>query len=148
MDTCRVTPGCTNPIENKDTGACASCGAALRKAERIATKVIQKSLDRRDNPIKKVSDKMIALMIRYTKQKARWIKGKYCVVYSERRATEVHHSKGREGYADEWAKDHDVPLLLDERWWTPCSAEGHRYIEKHRKWAEEKGFTLSRSEKL
>lgn len=148
MSTCRVTPGCENPIENQDTGACASCGAALRKATRIAKKIIKKSTQQfKRTPIKKVSAKMASELQAYFKQKRRWIKGKFCVVYPDQPATTVHHMKGREGYADQWARDHGVTLLRDERFWLPASLDGHRYIEDRRAWAEEKGFTLSRSEK-
>lgn len=155
MSTCRVTPGCTNPIENQDTGACASCGAAMRKADRIATATIKKAIEKskslfpkQQTPIKKVSKKMSTLLGRYSAEKLLWIRGKRCAVYPDQPATTIHHMKGREGYADQWARDHDVPLLLDKRYWLPASLEGHRYIENNRAWAEEKGFTLSRSEKI
>lgn len=144
MSTCRVTPGCTNPIENQDTGACASCGAAIRKAERQHHKDAQK----KRTPIKKVSSKLSKLQGQYSAEKLLWIRGKRCVVYPDKPATTIHHAKGREGYADQWARDNDVPLLLDKRYWIPASLEGHRFIEENRAWAEEQGFTFSRSEKI
>lgn len=154
--TCRVTPGCMNPIENQDTGACASCGAAMRKAERMATSIIKRELEKRKEQrlpkqpreIKKVSKKMADLMVRYVQQKKKFLQGKFCAVFPDKPAITIHHMKGREGYADKWARDNDIPLLLDERYWFPASLEGHRFIEENRAWAEENGYTLSRSEKI
>ena len=59
-------------------------------------------------------------------------------------ATDIHHMQGREGYADEWARENEMPLLLDERFWLPVSREGHLKITADSKWASENGFTFLR----
>lgn len=38
----------------------------------------------------------------------------------KRKANTVEHTKGRAGFADDWAREQNLPLLLDERFWEPC----------------------------
>lgn len=46
---------------------------------------------------------------------------KYCFVEGcKRLAKTVEHRKGRKGFADDWARINDVPLLLDTRFFAPC----------------------------
>jgi endogenous inhibitor of DNA gyrase (YacG/DUF329 family) len=71
---------------------------------------------------------------------------KYCRV-NRSVATQVHHMMGKIGYADDWARDNDIPLWLDVRWFLPVSHEGHREIEENPEWAKEKGFSLDRLKK-
>lgn len=59
---------------------------------------------------------------------------------------EVHHAKGRRGYADQWAKDNDVPLLLDKRFWKAVHHDAHEVIEKNPKWAKKHGYSYDRLE--
>lgn len=56
----------------------------------------------------------------------------WCAVFPEKRATTVHHPKGRGIYLN------DVSL------WVPASMEGHTKIELNPEWARENGFTQSR----
>lgn len=125
------------PIENRDTGECASCGAARRKAERMRASEIGK-------PISKVSAKMGANLSKYAAKKAKWIRGKKCAVHPELPAEDIHHMVGRVGYADEWARENDVPLLIDERFWLPVSRIAHQRITDNPKWANENGYSYLR----
>lgn len=36
------------------------------------------------------------------------------------RADTIEHTMGRKGYADQWARDNNITLLLDIRFWKPC----------------------------
>ncbi|WP_278494881.1 hypothetical protein [Chryseobacterium arthrosphaerae] len=36
------------------------------------------------------------------------------------RADTIEHTMGRRGYADQWARDNNISLLLDVRFWKPC----------------------------
>ncbi|WP_347219335.1 hypothetical protein [Chryseobacterium sp.] len=36
------------------------------------------------------------------------------------RADTVEHSMGRRGFADQWARDNNISLYLDVRFWRPC----------------------------
>ena len=150
MGTCIVTPGCTNPIENQDTGACSSCGRALRKAEEQEVKELeklknaQKTGKLKQQKIAPVSEKMAKLLSQYSKEKKEWIKDKRCVVYPDQLATTIHHAMGRIGFADQWARDNNVPLLLDKRHWIPASLEGHTWIETHPEESKKKGWSKDR----
>lgn len=35
-------------------------------------------------------------------------------------STTIEHRKGRKGFADQWAKDNNVSLYLDQRFWSGC----------------------------
>lgn len=60
--------------------------------------------------------------------------------------SDIHHKKGRSinSYADQWAKDNDIPILIDPRFFLGVSREGHQWIETHPKQARELGYTLTR----
>ena len=143
---------CGGIIENPDTGLCASCAKALRKAKLAAGK-----------PKKVTKLKKSRKRIRPASSKLSYYRGLYseirkwfleqnpnCAVFPDLQATEVHHSKGRShtAYADQWAIDNDMPLLIDARWFIPVSAEGHQKIEKNPDWARERGFTDTRMNTL
>lgn len=59
-------------------------------------------------------------------------------------ASEIHHKMGRMGYADDWAVENNIPLLIDERFFLAVSRKGHRKIEENPKWAKENGYSLNR----
>lgn len=63
-------------------------------------------------------------------------------------ARQIHHMKGRQGYADEWARENKISLLIDRRYMLPVSDEGHRKIELNPAWAKEMGYSLSRLAKV
>jgi hypothetical protein len=123
------------PLER--SGMCASCAAAMRKAERMKATEPGK-------PIEKVGKGMQNKLRAYAVKKARWIKGKKCAVYPSQPATEIHHMMGRVGYADEWARENDMPLILDERFWLPVSHEAHVKITNDSKWAWENQYSFKR----
>lgn len=133
-----IIDGCTHRQENEDTGLCASHNRAMRKAENIKIKTKPKQ-------IAKVSGKLAAALKVYSKKAEVWLRDKRCAVWPSEKATEVHHKMGRVGYADEWARQHDIPLLIDERYWLPVSREGHVKITKQSKWAIERGFSILRT---
>lgn len=66
----------------------------------------------------------------------------YCAVFPQKKSAQVHHLRGRNGYADQWARERGVSLLLDVRWWAAVSAEGHQWLHSHPKEAREKGWLL------
>jgi hypothetical protein len=141
---CKITEGCSNPIENSDIGSCASCGRALRKKEAEALKP-KKPI----KPIKPATTKLAKARLEYIKRKKVWIVDKMCAVYPKLVATQIHHKISREHnqYADDWARERGIPLLLDERHWLAVSAEGHKKIEEHPVWAKIRGFSIDRLSK-
>lgn len=57
---------------------------------------------------------------------------RFCFIHGcTARATTIEHTKGREGYADDWAWDNDVPLLLDQRHWQPCCWNHNLELERN-----------------
>jgi len=102
----------TRPIENRDTQMCATCGNQSRKAERNALKPKKKP-----KAIKRISDKRKDEGVIYSQKRLAFLEGKECAVNEGFEATEIHHMKGRQGYADQWAKDRGITLYLDERYW-------------------------------
>lgn len=48
-----------------------------------------------------------------------------------KKADTIEHTKGRKGYADKDARENDIPLLLDERFWQPCCGEHNLEFENN-----------------
>ncbi len=47
------------------------------------------------------------------------------------KANTIEHTKGRKGYADEFARLNDIPALLDERFWKPCCLKHNLEFESN-----------------
>jgi len=60
--------------------------------------------------------------------------------------SDIHHKKGRVGYADEQAKKEGITLLIDIRYWMAVSRKGHDYIETHPTEALANEWSLSRKD--
>ncbi len=135
---------CGNPSENLETGDCASCGADKRKDERNAKKIKEAKKFRKRIP--KFSQKRLKEIPDYAKESKEFLKDKRCAVIPQLPATEIHHMKGRIGYADEWARQNNVTLLMDKHYWLPVSRPGHIKVELNPAWAREMGFSMDRSE--
>jgi hypothetical protein len=127
---------CGNICEGS-TDQCATHNALDRKAARLR-------MPEDSKPIAKVSENQGKLLQIYNRKRKVWIKGKKCAVFPNLLATQVHHMLGRVGYADEWARENNIPLLLDERFWLPTSDEGHDMITENSAWAWENGFSFKR----
>lgn len=78
---------CGNVVENRDTGLCASCAHADRRAAKIKPKVIQ--------PIKKVTQKRANELKEYPKLKKEYISHhpecEVKIIGCLRKANEIHH---------------------------------------------------------
>lgn len=46
-----------------------------------------------------------------------------------RQANTIEHTKGRKGFADEWARLNNISLLLDQRFWKPCCIQHNLELE-------------------
>ncbi len=130
--------------ENLESGDCASCGADKRKEERNEKKVKEAKKFRKRIP--KFSKKRLNEMPIYFNESKEFLKGKRCAVFSEFPATEIHHMRGRIGFADQWARENNITALMDKRYWLPVSRPGHWKIELNPSWAREMGFSMERSE--
>jgi len=146
---------CGKPIENRDTGLCASCAKLQRKAEQTAAKDAnnlaikllkqqkKNSLPRKS--VSKVSAKRKAENPVYSARRVIFLEGKQCAVYPDLKATEIHHQAGRRGYIDQYAYENKISAFLDERYWLAVSEAGHIKIEADTIWAKDKGFSIVRS---
>lgn len=85
--------------------------------------------------VKKVSDKMRDLKAEYNFERKLYLakpENKTCFVNGcARVANTVEHTKGRKGFADKWARDMDVPLMLDQRFWKPCCLKHNLEFESN-----------------
>jgi hypothetical protein len=86
--------------------------------------------------IRKTSARQRKRNAEYTIVRAEFLsEHKWCAVYSYRRATEVHHIRGRTG-----------PLLTDKRGFLAVSFEGHRWIDNNRQQAQKNGWLATKGE--
>lgn len=46
-------------------------------------------------------------------------------------STTIEHRKGRIGYADDWAMENNITLLLDKRFWAGCCHEHNLELERN-----------------
>lgn len=131
--------GCENtftPFKTTDKYCSFSCAKSNQKSQK---KVY--------TPIKKKSDKRKKQEAIYLKKRADFLnkkENKKCPVFPNLPTTDVHHKKGRVGFADAWARHNGINLYLDERFWLAVSRKGHQKIENNPIWAKEKGFSLDR----
>jgi len=112
------------PIENKDTSLCATCNRKSRVAE--------------DRDLYPKTRKMFL---------EHAVKNNFTCPITGRPITmndDVHHKMGRVGFADEWARENDISLILDVRFFLAVTREGHQWIELHPEAAKAKGYSLSR----
>jgi hypothetical protein len=118
------------PVENQDTGECASCGASRRKAERQASKVKVVA------PVKKVSAKRASQTKEYLKLRREYMETHPCceVVECHARSKELHHMGGREN-----------ELLLNTDLFLAVCVEHHHKITTDSKWALENGYSVLRT---
>tara|TARA_R100000808_G_scaffold2016_1_gene8529 strand:+ start:4813 stop:5112 length:300 start_codon:yes stop_codon:yes gene_type:complete len=88
---------------------------------------------KRPNPI---SAKRREQMKLYKDRRVAYLaENKRCAVFPQRKATDVHHMRGRAGR-----------LYLCEDYWLPVSREGHDKIHKSPEWARSKGFLCLKGE--
>jgi len=136
-----IEPECGKPVENQDTGLCASHSAALRKADRTSLK--------EKKPINKVSEKRKDLNQVYAQRKAKYLfdhphceyHGKDC------KGGSLHHMGGRSGYIDDYAREHDIPALIDDRYFMNLCQTIHDWATENSREAIEKGISVSRTAK-
>ncbi|OQB12772.1 MAG: hypothetical protein BWY15_02066 [Firmicutes bacterium ADurb.Bin193] len=145
--------GCGKMAEGT-TSYCATHNYLRRREEKKARKDAERLAKRLAapkkiySPPKKVSQKQKEKNAEYSAERKEWLIGKKCVVFPEKDATTVHHGKGRIGYADDWARQKGITLLMDKRYWIPASMEGHEYIERNPDTAKREGWSWSRLENL
>ena len=99
--------------------------------------------------IRKVSTKQAKRNTLYSKQRIEFLaENPKCAMKVDSRclgnANTVQHTKGRVGYADQWARDNDIWLINDVRFFLPACWPCHSYAEEHPNEAKEKGWAITR----
>lgn len=87
--------------------------------------------------------------VKYLKVKNEFLnkpENKRCRVNPKKAAVDVHHMKGRKGYADQESKERGIKLLWDVRFFLPVSRTAHTQIEDNPEWAKDKGYSLTRTD--
>ena len=131
-------PGCSQIAT--DGIHCGTHGRMFRKSIQEENKP-----PKQFKPIAKMSKRLVKETRKYNNDHDEFLRGKFCAVYPFQIATQVHHMKGRKGYADKWARARGITLLNDKRYWLPVSDDGHDWINNNHAEAVERGFCLPRN---
>lgn len=105
---------------------------------------------KKTKPINKVSAKQYSLNKQYSKLRIEFLllpENQICPI-TGKQTTDVHHKKGRKGFADQWAKDNNIPLIIDVRFFIALSREGHDFVENNPNWAYENEYSIRRNQNL
>lgn len=63
---------------------------------------------------------------------------KYCFIKGcDKLATTIEHTRGRKGYADDWARDQKITLYIDIRFWQPCCFAHNGELENNPELSQE-----------
>jgi hypothetical protein len=131
---------CQGYVPLERNGNCASCNSFIRKAaKKKAPKPAKKPA--------KVSDKKRNELDQYTILREAFLLRKWCFVHGKPcLPTQVHHQKGRVGFADEQMREKGISLLLDVRYWIPVCEKAHADITENSDWAIEQGYSFKRTD--
>lgn len=101
---------------------------------------------KKPKPIPKVSVKRKIENLKYSALRIEFLgkkENKICPI-TKQPTTEVHHMAGRIGFADEWARLNNIPLLIDVRYFLAVSRNGHRWIEENPVEAKKMRYSVDR----
>ena len=144
--TCQHHEGCHRPIENRDTGLCASHNKEARKPvkEQKPRKALKPKSDKRKN-LDKIYSEIRRIHLEQHPN---------CGVCGLPASDSIHHMRGREGYADDYARENDIPLLIDDRFFLSIHSYNihprfgvscHRWVEDHPEQAKQMEFSYKRT---
>ena len=95
----------------------------------------KKSEPKEKKPIPKVSAKRKIENREYTIKRLQFLaqpENQRCFIeVCKNRADTIEHTMGRKGFADDWARENNVSLLLDVRFWKPCCNEHNLELERN-----------------
>ena len=142
LKTCKFSGAQWKQYNSLQKCPCDTCRKKRVKPPNLKLKSLYK-------PIRKKSVKRQAQELQYLSDRIIFLskpENKICPVTGQP-ATEIHHVRKRRGYADEWARLNNIPLLLDQRFWLAVSRDGHNEIEDNPEWAYEKGYSIRNNTK-
>lgn len=86
-------------------------------------------------PISKVSKKQKVLNAKYSVLRIQYLgrpENKTCFIEGcNKKADTIEHRKGRKGFADDWARENNIPLIIDERFFSPCCLAHNLELENN-----------------
>ena len=110
----------------------------------LCRKSIKTSTNKKPKPIRQVSEKQQKLNKIYSQLRVEFLslpENQICPI-TKLPTTDVHHKMHRKGYADDWARENNIPLTIDVRFFMAVSREGHDKIHNNPIWAKELGYLL------
>ena len=128
------------------TGKCSECEPSAPEQPLIAGKCKthywqfrstkwKKSEPKEIKPIPKFSKKREKENREYTIKRLQFLaqpENLRCFIEGcNKRADTIEHTMGRKGFADDWARENNVSLLLDVRFWKPCCNEHNLELERN-----------------
>ena len=128
------------------TGKCSECEPGAPEQPLIAGKCNRhywqfrstkwkKSEPKERKPIPKFSKKREKENREYTIKRLQFLaqpENLRCFIEGcNKRADTIEHTMGRKGFADDWARENNVSLLLDVRFWKPCCNEHNLELERN-----------------
>lgn len=95
----------------------------------------KKSEPKEKKPIPKVSKKRVKENREYTIKRLQFLsqpENLRCFIEGcNKRADTIEHLRGRKGFADDWARENNISLFLDTRFWKPCCNEHNLELERN-----------------
>ena len=128
------------------TGKCSECEQSAPEQPLIAGKCKthywqfrsakwKKSEPKERKPIPKFSKKREKENREYTIKRLQFLaqpENLRCFIEGcNKRADTIEHTRGRKGFADDWARENNVSLLLDVRFWKPCCNDHNLELERN-----------------
>lgn len=115
---------------------CKTCGNEFKQYNSLqrCPCVGMKLYEFKKTPIKKESAKRIKLKPVYEKVRIEVLteaKFKCFIDGCTNVATTAEHRMGRKGFADDWALDNDIPLLVDKRYLAACCSFHNTELENN-----------------
>lgn len=98
--------------------------------------------------IKPIAEKKVTDKTKYNQDSKQWLIGKRCACVCNRKASLVHHKRGREGYADLQKYFSGIKLLHDKDYWLAACFDCHVEIHNNPEWAYKKGYLESRAQNI
>lgn len=134
-------------MEPKKTGKCAVCGTEFNKyrtTDKYCSRehALQDQKQKQERQPKKppvkinqVSKKQAVLNSKYTVLRIEFLskpENRTCFIDDcGKIADTVEHIRGRKGFADEWARENNVPLIIDVRFFKPCCLQHNLELENN-----------------
>lgn len=120
---------------------CSRLCSIFYKKEKDKAKAEGKSVKNARTPIARRSKKGQVLDRKYSSLRKAFLampENKYCFIKGcGKPSTTIEHRKGRKGFADDWAREHDVPLLIDVRFFAGCCHEHNLELETNSELSKE-----------